>query len=100
MRKPAKRRDGKTDRRDAAFTSGAQIVATDFLVPDKKIGAYQVALAKGHAQCDARLPGMQCAAWAARPPRVVTAHGNPAAIIFRSRSMTARASARQGLISQ
>jgi hypothetical protein len=66
-------RDGKTARRDAAFASGAQIVATDFLMPDKKIGAYQVSLADGHkAQCDAKLPGKQCADWDERP-RLITA---------------------------
>ena len=67
-------RDGKTERRDAAFASGAQIVATDFLVPDKKIGAYQVSLAGGHkAQCDARLPGQQCVSWNERPRQIAAA---------------------------
>ena len=64
-------RGGKTARRDAAFASGAQIVATDFLVPDKKIGDYKVGLADGHkAQCDAKLAGQQCVSWNARPHRV------------------------------
>ena len=69
-------RDNKTDRRDAAIASGAQIVATNFLMPDKKIGDYQVTLTAsgGHAvQCDAKLPGPQCVSWAARPPRQVAA---------------------------
>jgi len=67
-------RDGKTERRDAAFASGAQIVATDFLMPDKKIGDYQVVLADGRkAQCDTKLPGQQCADWNARPRRIATA---------------------------
>ena len=67
-------RDGKTERRDAAIASGAQIVITDFLMPDKKIGDYQVALAGGHkAQCDAKLPGRQCADWNARPRRIAAA---------------------------
>lgn len=72
-------RKGDTARRDAAFASGAQIVATNFLMPDKKIGDYQVTLAAAggrSAQCDAKLPGQQCVSWAARPPRVlaVTTH--------------------------
>ena len=64
-------REGETARRDAAFASGAQIVATNFLMPDKKIGDYQVNLARRapSAQCDAKLPGQQCVSWAARPPR-------------------------------
>ena len=69
-------RAGKTVRRDAAFDSGAQIVATDFLLPDKKIGDYQVTLtdAGGHSeQCDAKLPGQQCVNWLARPPRKLAA---------------------------
>jgi hypothetical protein len=65
-------RDDNPARRDAAFASGAQIVATDFLMPDKKIGAYQVTLAGGGtARCDAKLPGSQCANWDARSSRVV-----------------------------
>ena len=66
-------RDNKTARRDAAFASGAQIVATDFLMPDKKIGSYQVTLAatgSRAAKCDAKLAGQQCASWDARPRRV------------------------------
>jgi hypothetical protein len=69
-------RDGNTVRRDAAFASGAQIVATNFLMPDKKIGDYQVTLAAAggrSAQCDIKLPGQQCRSWAARPPHVRTA---------------------------
>ena len=37
-------RAGNAARRDAAFASGAQFVMTDFLLPDKKIGDYQVKL--------------------------------------------------------
>jgi hypothetical protein len=37
-------RDNDTARRDAAFASGAQIVTTDFILPDAKIGAYKVGL--------------------------------------------------------
>lgn len=69
-------RGNKTARRDAAFASGAQIVATNFLMPDKKIGDYQVTLAAASddaVQCDTKLPGRQCVSWAARPPRVIAA---------------------------
>jgi hypothetical protein len=68
-------RDNKTARRDAAFASGAQIVVTNFLMPDPKVGTYQVTVANpgSAAQCDAKLPGQQCASWAARPRRVVAA---------------------------
>ena len=42
-----------TKRRDQAFASGAQIVLTDFLLPDKKIGPYQVTITdRRHARCD------------------------------------------------
>ncbi|HKD46224.1 MAG TPA: Ca2+-dependent phosphoinositide-specific phospholipase C [Rhizomicrobium sp.] len=53
-------RDSNTARRDAAFASGAQFVVTDFLLPDKKIGTYQVKLA-APVQCDARLARGPCA---------------------------------------
>ena len=69
-------RENKTERRDAAIASGAQIVATDFLMPDKKIGTYQVTFAATGGrpvQCDAKLPGPQCISWAAQSPRVLAA---------------------------
>jgi hypothetical protein len=76
-RADADTREARADnpaRRDAAFASGAQIVATDFLMPDKKIGAYRVTLADGGTtQCDAKLPGAQCASWDARSSRMITA---------------------------
>jgi len=53
-------RDGNTARREAAFSSGAQFVVTDFLLPDKSIGAYQVRMADP-VQCDAKLAGSLCA---------------------------------------
>ncbi|HEY5085519.1 MAG TPA: Ca2+-dependent phosphoinositide-specific phospholipase C [Rhizomicrobium sp.] len=53
-------RDGDTARREAAFSSGAQFVVTDFLLPDKSIGAYQVRMADP-VQCDAKLAGSLCA---------------------------------------
>jgi len=65
-------RDNKTARRDAAFASGAQIVSTNFLIPDRKIGDYQVTLATADGRserCDVQAAGQQCANWAARPQR-------------------------------
>jgi hypothetical protein len=53
-------RDGNTARREAAFSSGAQFVVTDFLLPDKSIGAYQVKLADP-VQCDAKMASATCA---------------------------------------
>jgi hypothetical protein len=53
-------REGDTARREAAFSSGAQFVVTDFLLPDKSIGAYQVRMADP-VQCDAKLAGSLCA---------------------------------------
>ena len=53
-------REGDTARRTAAFASGAQFVVTDFLLPDKKIGDYQVRMAEP-VQCDAKLAGALCA---------------------------------------
>jgi hypothetical protein len=53
-------RDGDIARREAAFSSGAQFVVTDFLLPDKNIGAYQVRMADP-VQCDAKLAGTLCA---------------------------------------
>jgi hypothetical protein len=54
-------------RRDAAFASGAQIILTDFLLPDKKIGPYQVTITdRRHVQCDALIA--DCSAWIATAP--------------------------------
>ena len=44
-------RANDTRRRDAAFASGAQIVESDFLLPDAKIGPYRVMLKDG-VRCD------------------------------------------------
>jgi hypothetical protein len=61
-----------TGRRSAAFTSGAQIVLTDFLHPDRKIGPYQVGIGDPrHARCDA--VNADCAAWNAGAQRTATA---------------------------
>lgn len=48
-------------RRNAAFASGAQIVSTDFLLPDAAIGAYSVGLNDDpHAVCGAALAPEHC----------------------------------------
>jgi hypothetical protein len=61
-------RSNDTRRRDQAFATGAQIVLTDFLLPDKKIGAYQVTIADPrHARCNAL--NASCAAWDAAGQR-------------------------------
>jgi hypothetical protein len=68
----AEARAGDTRRRDQAFDSGAQIVLTDFLLPDKKIGAYQVSITdRRHASCD--VLNANCAAWDAAGKRTATA---------------------------
>lgn len=55
-------RGDDTKRRDQAFASGAQIILTNFLLPDKKIGVYQVTIADPrHAHCNAL--NANCAAW-------------------------------------
>ena len=67
-------RDNDTKRRDQAFASGAQIVLTDFLLPDKNIGAYQVTIADPrHALCN--VLNANCATWNAAGQRTAaTAH--------------------------
>ncbi|MFO1247630.1 MAG: Ca2+-dependent phosphoinositide-specific phospholipase C [Alphaproteobacteria bacterium] len=48
-------------RRDWAFASGAQVISTDFLKPDRQIGAYQVRVPAGHvAQCNVQLESGRC----------------------------------------
>jgi hypothetical protein len=50
-----------TARRQAAFTSGAQIVETDFVVPDPAIGSYRVNLADNPAaMCGVELRPEHC----------------------------------------
>jgi hypothetical protein len=57
-------RANNTARRDQAFASGAQIIQTDFLLPDKAIGPYQVSIADNrHVLCDATLAPDRCAVW-------------------------------------
>ena len=48
-------------RRDWAFASGAQMISTDFLLPNKRIGKYQVRVPAGHvAQCNIQLSPGRC----------------------------------------
>jgi Phosphoinositide phospholipase C, Ca2+-dependent len=55
-------RANQTTRRDAAFASGAQIVQTDFLLPDATIGGYRVSLAdNANAMCGTDLQFEHCA---------------------------------------
>lgn len=55
-------RANNTSRRDKAFASGAQIISTDFLVPDPRLGPYQVRVPHGHvAQCNAQIAPDRCA---------------------------------------
>jgi hypothetical protein len=55
-------RANDTARRDKAFASGAQIISTDFVVADPRIGKYQVRLPKGHGgQCDVLFAPQRCA---------------------------------------
>jgi hypothetical protein len=52
---------GSTARRQAAFASGAQIVETDFVIPDPAIGNYRVSLADNPAAiCGAELRPQHC----------------------------------------
>jgi len=51
-----------TARRDAALASGAQIVSTDFLLADPRIGPYQARIPGNKvAQCEILLPRGRCA---------------------------------------
>jgi hypothetical protein len=54
-------RENRTERRDAAFSSGAQIVQTNFAAPDPAVGPYRVSLADNpDAMCGARLAPEHC----------------------------------------
>jgi hypothetical protein len=72
-------REARTDkmmRRDAAFASGAQIVETNFAMPDPAIGAYRVSLADNpHAMCGQQLTSEACVRFedGALPTRTVAA---------------------------
>ena len=55
-------RKNDTLRRDWAFASGAQIISTDFLIANKRIGKYEVQVPGGHvAQCNVQLLPQRCA---------------------------------------
>jgi hypothetical protein len=55
-------RSGNTARRQAAFASGAQVISTDFLLTDPKIGLYEVRVPGGKiAQCDVLVSPERCA---------------------------------------
>jgi hypothetical protein len=48
-------------RRDGAFASGAQIVSTNFIIADNRVGKYQVRLPQNHvAQCDVQTALSRC----------------------------------------
>ena len=54
-------RKNDTVRRDWAFASGAQMISTDFLVANKRIGKYEVHVPGGHvAQCNVQLGPARC----------------------------------------
>ena len=54
-------RKNDTLRRDWAFASGAQMISTDFVVANKRIGKYEVRVPNGHvAQCDVQLSPQRC----------------------------------------
>ncbi|HVO33814.1 MAG TPA: Ca2+-dependent phosphoinositide-specific phospholipase C [Elusimicrobiota bacterium] len=54
-------RKGNTRRRDASLSSGAQIISTDFMRADPRIGFYEVRMPGGKiAQCDVLLPAKRC----------------------------------------
>jgi hypothetical protein len=67
-------------RRDAAFASGAQVIETDFVMPDPAIGNYRVSLADDPAaMCGAELAPEHCVRFTepARPLRTVAAASMP-----------------------
>lgn len=54
-------RAGDTRRRDKAFASGAQVISSDFIAADPRIGKYQVRVPGGRvAQCDAQRMPQRC----------------------------------------
>ena len=57
-------RKNDTLRRDWAFASGAQVISTDFFMPDKRIGKYDVRVPGGRvAQCDVQISPQRCGGW-------------------------------------
>ena len=68
-------RAGLTIRRDWALASGAQVISTDFLLPDGRIGRYQVRLADGRvAQCNVLLAPARCFGLDVEKPEVAKSH--------------------------
>ena len=54
-------RANTTSRRDWAFSSGAQIISTDFLQPDRRLGPYNVRVPGGRiSQCDLEVTNKVC----------------------------------------
>ena len=95
---PRRRRHARSPRQQHRATRRRLLLrarnsCTDFLLPDKKIGAYQVTLADAAAQCDAKLAGRYARAMRRCMRRAVAATQI-------SCTLTSRASARQGAISQ
>lgn len=61
----AEARRNDTRRRDAALASGAQVVSTDYIDPDARLGDYQVSLpGAAVARCNPRRAASKCAGWA------------------------------------
>jgi hypothetical protein len=55
-------RTGNTARRDRGLASGAQIISTDFVVADPRIGSYEVRIPGNKtARCEVLLPAQRCA---------------------------------------
>lgn len=62
-----------TRRLDAALASGAQIIQTNFLLPDNRIGPYQAQIGgRRHARCDTL--NADCKTWNAAMVRTATAN--------------------------
>lgn len=67
-------RQNRTQRREAAFTSGAQIVQSDFAFADPTISPYRVSLADlPDAMCGAQLAPEHCVRFADQPVRTAIA---------------------------
>jgi hypothetical protein len=62
-------RKNETVRRDWAFASGAQMISTDFVVANKRIGTYAVRVPDNHVgQCDVQLSPGHCGGLDLEPP--------------------------------
>ena len=57
-------RANSTSRRDWAFAAGAQVISTNFLLPDPRIGPYSVRVPGGRvAQCNVQAQPQRCIDW-------------------------------------